>query len=278
MMSSLTGEKCSSQPNLTEESQSFISTRKRKQTNEYSELQTELRSMFTLWTAQQDIKHKELIDTILESKKQGEEIKNLLEENKKQINDLKIKQDSLTLVQDEAFKRIDFLEKELEEINRLHRMNIMEISNIPETKTIKLADVVKNLHEAIGVPFDQNFIKRIYRAKLGLNKIVVEYKESDLKQKVLNAVKDHNKNAPEKMNSEVLKLGIEKTSIYVSDSLTATARKLYFSARQLVKSGKCKYCWISEGKILLREKDGQSAIHVKTQFQLDHFITKLTQA
>lgn len=278
MRRSPVGDKCSSQPNLTEEPESFISTRKRKQTHDYSELQMELKNMFNLWTEQQDVKHKELIDTILESKKQGEEIKNLLENNKKQINELKIKQDSLILAQDEAFKRIDFLEKELEEINRIHRMNIMEISNVPESKTVKLEEVVKNLHEAVEVPFHQDFIKRIHRAKFGLNKIIVEYKDFDLKKKVLNAVKDFNKNAPDKINTEVLKLGTEKTSIYVSDSLTATARKLYFSARQLVKSGNYKYCWVTEGKILLREKEGQSAVHVKTQFQLDHLIAKFKQA
>lgn len=274
MMNSPRGEKFLSEPNLSDQASNYISSRKRKETDDYSELRNDLINMFKSWSQQQDIKHKELIDIILESKKQNEDIKELLERSNKQIIELKFNQDSLILDQHEASRRIDLLEKELEEFGRLQYINMIEISNVPKTVNNNLDILVKNLHEAINIPFDHNSIKKINRAKYGVNKIIVEYKDMEFKERVLNAIKIFNKNSPDKINTHTLKLETEKVPIYVSELLTNTARKLFHSARHLVKDGKYKYCWVRDGKVMIRENDGMPAIRLKSKAHFDQLANK----
>ncbi|XP_013171678.1 PREDICTED: uncharacterized protein LOC106120793 [Papilio xuthus] len=277
MLRSPSGEQYSSQPNLTE-SGFNITKRKRKQTDDYADLRNDLTEMFKTWSEQQDAKHKELIETILESKKQNEEIKNILQEKNKEIAELKSQQETLIINHTSALNRIDTLEKELEEFKRSQRLNIVEISNLPKLKHDDFNQIIKKLHTAIKVPYDNNLIKKTHKAKFGQNKLIVEYKDVEVKRKVLKAVKDYNKNTIDKLNSETLGLETEKMPIYVSESLTNTARRLYFSARQLVKNGMYHFCWISEGKILMREKQGAPAIHIQTSFQLEQLKAKSSQA
>lgn len=277
MIRSPGGEQYCSQPNLTEAGLN-ITKRKRKQTDDYTDLRNDLTEMFKIWSEQQDAKHKELIETILESKKQNEEIKIILQEKNKEIAELKTKQETLIINQASALNRIDTLEKELEEFKRNQRLNMIEICNLPKLNHDNFNQIVKNLHTTIKIPYEHDLIKKTHKAKFGLNKLIVEYKDVEIKRRVMKAVKDFNKSASDKLNSGSLGLETEKSPIYVTDSLTNTARRLFFSARQLVKTGKYNYCWIADGKVMMREKQGTPAIHLQTSSQLDQLKEKCSHA
>ncbi|XP_028160383.1 tachykinin-like peptides receptor 86C [Ostrinia furnacalis] len=60
-----------------------------------------------------------------------------------------------------------------------------------------------------------------------------------------------------------------RVPIYVSEMLTPRTKILLSSAKKLVKDGLFKFCWISKGVVLLRKSEGEPAIVVTRQEDLE---------
>ncbi|XP_060806129.1 uncharacterized protein LOC132903002 [Amyelois transitella] len=60
----------------------------------------------------------------------------------------------------------------------------------------------------------------------------------------------------------------EDTPIFVTEHLTPKGSRLYFLARELVKSRRFKYCWTAYGKIYLRKDDTSPIILIKSEAQI----------
>ena len=138
----------------------------------------------------------------------------------------------------------------------------MEIRNIPVKKgesKYDLASVVGSLSRAIDCPVEESDIRDVYRinTKLDSNKpIVVNFNSVLLRDKVLNAVKVHNKRSKDMLNTAQLKLEGPSQPIFTSESLTFSKKKLFFMARDFAKTHEFQYCWTSHGKIYVRKKEG----------------------
>lgn len=125
-----------------------------------------------------------------------------------------------------------------------------------------LVSMVKNLGDALKIEVQESDIKNIFRPKMSNNRtapVIVEFSATTLKENIMKASKTFNKESKEKLNTGHLKLTGETKPIFISESLTANGRRLYFLARQSVKSFNYAGCWTSYGRVFIRQNEGDQS-------------------
>lgn len=180
---------------------------------------------------------------------------NLVEE----FNDLKSKNLNNT-------EYIKTLEEKIEKMERSSRSTCLEIKNIPVKKSeskVTLLNTVTDVGKALKVSILPQDIKDIFRigTKSPVDKnIIVDFTSILIKEKLLASYKNFNKGTT-KFNTEHLKMGSPYKPIFISENLTAKMKRLFYLARVCANSNGYKYCWISKGKIFIREKE-QGPLHL----------------
>ncbi|CAB3231713.1 unnamed protein product [Arctia plantaginis] len=71
-----------------------------------------------------------------------------------------------------------------------------------------------------------------------------------------------------KLSTEHLRLGGPAKPVFVSENLTPKMKRLFFLARDFASSNQYRYCWVTNGKIYLREKQGAPHIMIKSESNL----------
>lgn len=172
--------------------------------------------------------------------------------------------------------QIDDLEDKFENLQRSARSSTVEIRNVPsstnETKEI-LTDYVIQMSTKVGAKVELHDIKDVFRVpgKLDTNKpIIAELTTTLLKNRVIKAVKSYNvANKSSKLNAFHLGLRGHSSPVFVVEHLTSKGNRLYYLARELMRSGKYKYCWTSNGKVFVRKADGAPITLIKSEEQIE---------
>lgn len=173
-------------------------------------------------------------------------------------------------------EKIELLNTKIEELQRQLKSTYIEIRNVPSNKYIgkqDLNNITQNLFKNINVVIENRDVKQIYHINNKNNKgtVIVELATVELKSNILKATKELNKLHPSnKLNTS--HLGIECDPIqpiYITESLTSNARKLFYQARDTAKTLNYKYCWTRNGKIFLRKAEGDPSIEIKNEFQFE---------
>lgn len=60
----------------------------------------------------------------------------------------------------------------------------------------------------------------------------------------------------------------EDDPVFVSEQLTAKGSRLFFLARDLVKSSKFKFCWTAFGKVFVRKDETSKIILIQSEAQI----------
>ncbi|KAJ8708825.1 hypothetical protein PYW08_010207 [Mythimna loreyi] len=173
-------------------------------------------------------------------------------------------------------QRIDFLERKA-------KSTTFELRNVPQSSTEtkeNITQVITKVCEVIKQPIQRSDIRDIYRLKTkpnvkNISPIIVELTSTNLKENVIQKAKLFNKsNKENKLNSSHLMIDGPPKPIYISESLTPFAKKLYYLARQHAKKHSFSGCWHSYGKIYLKKRDDLPAIRIDNEED----IIKLSQA
>ncbi|XP_037974263.1 uncharacterized protein LOC119693798 [Plutella xylostella] len=174
------------------------------------------------------------------------------------------------------------IEEKIENLDRNIIKTSIELRNVPkrpqETKE-NLFCLVKTLSQSINVTLQPHDIRDVSRQpskrESPVSALVVEFSNTLIKSRILNGIKEFNKaNNKDKMNSSHLGLDSPKIPIYATELLTNTSKRLYFLARTLAKSENYAFCWISNGRVLLRRhKDGPHIV-VKDEHHLQQLSSK----
>lgn len=173
-----------------------------------------------------------------------------------------------------AIERINDLENELNVMQKQLLKNTVEIRNMPYAEKEQVHDIVKTIYNKLNLPAIEDKAT-VYRRGKNNGPIIIEYTDTKNKEVLLKAVKKyHSENKDKPLNSEILGIDGETTKIYISESLTPMSRKILAAARELVKNGAYKYCWVSRGNILLRKEDGKPAIVVKSLNQVRDLLSE----
>ncbi|CAH2108624.1 unnamed protein product [Euphydryas editha] len=176
---------------------------------------------------------------------------------------------------------IAMLEGKIEELEMNSRKSNFEIKNVPKkTNENKddLIEMVLNLSKTVDCNITKSDIKNIYRvrprsADHKSPPIVVETNSTLLKNDLLKMAKSFKIKHKSKIYSKHLGFRTqEDTPVYLAEHLTPKAARLYFLARDLVKSKNFKFCWTSYGKIYVRENEHTPIISVRNESQIHQLL------
>lgn len=168
------------------------------------------------------------------------------------------------------------------DIQCLSRPASVEIKNIPsnekETHT-DLMNVVQNIGKAAKFNIQQSEVRDVYRipGKQTPKSIFVEFNSVHTKQELLTSIRSFNKDKkiPEKLNTTHISISGTSEPVYVGEYLPPSVRKLFFLARQFAKEHKYRFCWITNGRILLRKEIGDKHIQIISEETLSNLGTQM---
>lgn len=243
----------------------------------------EIRTMLRDWKMDQDETLQKLISDVADLKKQNLKIHNTNMEIEKSVDFLTKKYEELIAkvenVEKEKKERENFitlLENRIDNLERNANANFIEFRNVPvqpeETPT-DLQNIVKNILEVSKVEYKKEDLKEVYRVKTKTNKgpVIANLGSTLLKNNLIKSIKLFNRqHSHNKFNSKLIGLAGEPTPIYVSEKLNEKTKYLYFISRKFAKEYNYAFCWISNGKVFLRQSHGTLRIYVANEAQLNN--------
>lgn len=186
-------------------------------------------------------------------------------------------------------RNICMLEDKIEGLERKLRSSGLEIRNVPKISTDEkrpeskeeLCGLIKSFAKAVNVNLQEEHIRDVYRTNSKnetLKPIIVEFNSVLIKENILRAVKDFNKNKskPEKLSTKHLNISCSVRPVYVSETLTFKTQILYYKTREFAKDNSYSYCWTSRGSIYLRKTDGQPFIRIQAEADLTKLMKSKT--
>lgn len=264
----------SSAPNLCSMDVNVTSRNKRKREDEMVGFMQEIRDLLQSANAKSESKFTSLQESMNEIIAQNLEFKKSLSFVTKQYDDIIEKMDNIESERKTNVAYINQLETKVEHLERILCLTKMEMRNIPknegETKQ-DLHRIVSETSKVLEISLEKRDIKDIYRInkKGGSSSIMVDFVSVTTKENILQKARTFNRNnAQNKLNTTHLKLPGELKPIYLSESLTMKAQRLFYLARKFAGENGFKFCWTSFGKVFLRQKEGYQHIHVKNEAEL----------
>ncbi|XP_039749178.1 uncharacterized protein LOC120625965 [Pararge aegeria] len=176
---------------------------------------------------------------------------------------------------------IGVLEEKIEDLQRGSRKLNFEIKNVPKKSTETKEDLiamVNCLSKCVGSSLTNANITDIYRVRgkregITNTPIVVETSSTILKSDILRLCKMYNVKHKSKLCAKNLGFRTsEDTPIFVSDQLTPKGARLYFLARELVKTKAYRFCWTAFGKIHVRKDENSPIITIKDEAQISYLL------
>lgn len=248
---------------------------KRKRENELTGFMEEVRVMFSKFVSEQNGRLDTLELTLTEIKSQNEIINLSMSTLSSKYDDLRKELESFKRDRKEHISYIKQLESKVESFERQSCATKIEIRNIPkipnENKEI-LLDTVKKMSTVLNLPLQTADIKDIYRpfAKSDtLKPVIVELNSVLVKENLLHNLKKLSlEEKRNKLNTGIFDSHVPKKPIFISESLTAKGRRLFFLARDFAGSYDYAYCWTTYGKIYLRKKEGMPHIRIQEESDL----------
>lgn len=239
----------------------------------------EIKNMITNTNTKQDERYKCLQSDAREIKEHNADLRRSLEFISKKYDEIKVKLDSMETEKRNNFLIIKKLEDKIELLERNSKAASLEVRNVsqskPETKD-DLVAIVTSVGKAINMPIAPSEIKDVFRtkSKQAHQPIVVEFTTTVMKEKMLTSLKSLKKDQRgNQLTSTMIGIGGPTVPLYVSDNLTAKARRLFSLARAFAKVNEYKYCWTSHGQVYLRKNDGASALRIREEDDLDNLKT-----
>lgn len=271
----VTGTQPTTPPNFT----SLRNKRKRDEdiSQELNNFKDEVRKMISTLMISQENEFKKNATTLKEIQRTNTNIENSVAFLTAQNEEFRKKIESLEGQIKEDRKYITILEDKIEEMQRDSRKTNLELKNVPKKKNETkedLMDMITCLTNNIDCKINKSDIKDIYRIrskKEGVQNtpIIVEMSSTIMKTEILKMCKTFNIKHKAKLCAKHLGFRTsEDTPIFISEQLTSKAARLYFLARDLVKSKSFKFCWTAYGKLYLRKDESSPIILIKNESQI----------
>lgn len=243
---------------------------------------TEFMDNMTKWTATQNTQYMELLRSMNELKQQNTELQQSVSFAAEGYEDLKNQLRLMVEERKEHLKYINTLEHRVETLERHSRSSSIEITNIPkntdkETKD-DLTKIVMELGSVIETPINTSDIRDIYRINTKSDKskpLIVEFNSVMMKDSIITGTKKYNKQQGDnKLNTQTLKLGGPRNPVFVAESLTFEAKRLFYLARDFSKTNNYTFCWSSHGNIYMRKSQGTKLIRIDSEEDIKALGTK----
>lgn len=244
----------------------------------------EIKEMMDLFLASQKNETHQVSTTLKEIQQSNVNIENTITILMSQNQDLEKKILKLENQSKEDKTYITLLENKIEEIETGSRKANFVLKNVPkivnESKQ-DLIDVVLTLSQNINCSMTKYDIKDVYRVRGKNNEnqkmpIVVETGSTLLKNEIMKSGKYFNIKNKSKLCCKHLGFKTQEDSpIFLSEHLTPKGSRLYFLARDLIKSGAYKYCWTAYGRVYVKKEDLAPTISIRSEEQIHQLLVKI---
>jgi len=158
----------------------------------------------------------------------------------------------------------DRLRAELCELQQYSRVNNVEISNVPESKSENVIEIVTKIGQVVGCNISSSDIDACHRVPhiKSDNKqprsIVVKFISRQRKSELLAASRRYRN-----LSSKELQIAGQGSTIYVNEHLTYRNKMLHRDARDFCRKYQYKFVWVRDCKIFIKKSDSSKAILVR---------------
>ncbi|KAJ8721095.1 hypothetical protein PYW08_006560 [Mythimna loreyi] len=268
--------------NITHRNKRKCSDSRTIQDNQLSVLMAEMKNMFTEFKVEQGKHIEKLCQSIQEIKSQNNTIQDSVSFLSKDNEELKGKigklEEQLISERKSTAMYIQNLEAKIETLERGARSSCIEIKNIPvnksETKESLLKTVI-NIGSILQVPIQPFEVKDTFRVSSKdpeIKTIIVDFTSNILKEKFIEMSKKFHR-GHNKLTTETLGFNGTSKPVFISENLTQKMKRVFFLARDFANTHQYKYCWIRNGKVFLRQKDGDRYYIIKDDSDLKNIIS-----
>lgn len=158
---------------------------------------------------------------------------------------------------------------------QLSRMNNLELSGIPQSKSENLVNILHTISTKVGISISPSDIDHIHRVRRypsqnrsadvpsQVANIIVRFTRPQKKYEMLSAVK-----ARRGITTVDLNFDGPALPIYINEHLAPHNKMLYNQARRLGKDCGYAYIWLKECKIFLRKNDSSKPIFIANECDL----------
>ncbi|CAG9818127.1 unnamed protein product [Phaedon cochleariae] len=165
--------------------------------------------------------------------------------------------ENLKLENQNLMRHVRTLNKRVNDLEQISRMNNIEIQGVPEKKNEDIFKIIETVHQNLNVQFSPDLIDSAHRVKsFAPNRpknIVIKYISRKVKDDILAATKIKKMSSPNRL------LSIEGVSkdLYISEHLSPENKTLYKKTRDFAKAKNFKYrenAELKENVSLLNER------------------------
>ncbi|KAI5631525.1 hypothetical protein NE865_15760 [Phthorimaea operculella] len=150
--------------------------------------------------------------------------------------------------------------------------NEVEIAGIPEFKNESLTHIVKLTAAKTGVSVEDSDIDWAMRAgpkrSTETNKtprpIVVRFVRRTKRDEMIKVAK-----SKKNLTTEGVNITNENQKIYINERLTRENRLLFRQARNQFAAAGFQFCWVQNGSVFIRRREGSAAIRLKSVSDLN---------
>lgn len=187
-----------------------------------------------------------------------------------QLNDLQNKIDHLEHERKDISKQLKTMDNRIDAMERNCRKTSIEVRGVPKRQQEKKQDLFSlahNLLRTLKVDFQQADLKDAFRLPVRMDAtkstLVIELSNTLLKTNIIEAYRKFNK--AYKLTSHHLRMTGEESRLFLSEHMTAKDKQLHFQAKDFAKNEGYTFCWVANGRVYLREKEGAPHILVKDE-------------
>lgn len=164
-------------------------------------------------------------------------------------------------------RELEKVKQELCDVQQYSRRNTVDIQGVPEAKSENVMEVVKRVASALRFDLKPEMVDAVHRLAGGGDSsrprgIILKFVRRGDCDELLRLAKV-------KRGFSASELGVtSEEKIYVNPSLSKAYRELLYFAKCAAREGRVRFAWYSNGKVLVRKRDGQPAIHITSRQQL----------
>lgn len=170
-------------------------------------------------------------------------------------------------------RQIEDLKAEVAQNQQYSRANCIDIDGVPVLKGENIMNVVQSVVKAVHFNLEPGMIDAVHRVRRGMAgsrppRIIVKFVRRIDKDELIRCAKV-------KQGFAASDAGfVSENRIYIRQSMSPETRSLFLYAKSSAKSLDYKFVWFSDGKVLMRRKEGSNVIHVTSRSQLSRLFTE----
>lgn len=264
-------------PDLRAFAANFAERKKRKYEEADGTLTNQMMEMFKALSEEQNKHFHQLQTSVNDLRAQNNVLTKSVETMSNRNDEFLEKIHKLESERIEDKKIITYLEEKIEILERKTRITGVEFRNVPKIHGEKKEDVlnvVTKVLKVLNIDVQPNDIKDTYRLNTKdstASPIITEFTTVFLRDKVLRTVKDFNKKKGkgERLNTQHINPHTPMRPVYVSETLTQKAQRLFYLARMFQKTHDYDFCWTSNGTVYLRKKENLPQIKITSEADIE---------